>query len=218
MSRLIYCAHALIDHTDEPDWVGKLAANPFVLKEGWVCYRPSLGFMENAKVSGMLPFLEAVPKITVEQAAHLRLDGQLFEPLQRVQSRLVVADHGPFLDVAWKRLYALVRADICLVDLNVPDHGCAAQEAMTAYLAGIPVVGVAHRFIVSPTMAEKLEAVVFPRTSDQLVRQVLAFDHKLTAAIRHYRGEQQLRDLSGKMAELQKSDGAEPDGDDESAR
>lgn len=217
MSYLIYCAHALIDHTVEPDWVGKLADNPIVQQEGWVCYRPSLGFIENARANGMLTALGRPLKLTAGQLTAMRLDLQLAEPVSKVHERLTVADHGPFLDVAWKRLYALLRADICLVDLNVPDHGCAAQEAMTAYLAGIPVVGVAHRFIVSPTMAEKLEAVVFPRTSDQIVRQVMAFDRKVTAAIRQCRIEEQMRELDGKLTEL-KADGADPDGHDESAR
>jgi hypothetical protein len=128
------------------------------------------------------------------------------------------------LDVAFKRLYALLRADAVLVDLNVPDHGCRSQEVMWAYLAGIPVVGIAHRFIVSPSMAAMLEAMVFPRTSDQIVRQLLALDHKTTATIRHYRERQQLQQLNQKAAELRESQepaekaAEHPDGRDESTR
>lgn len=222
MSRLIYCAYPVIDRAEEPDWVGKLLQNPIVLADDYVVYRPLLGFAENVKSAGMLSVLTRAPKLTVQQARDLRIDPAVFEPLANLQGRLVLADRGPFLDVAFKRLYALLRADILLVDLNVPDHGCRSQEAMYAYLAGIPVVGIAHRFIISPTMLEKVEAVVFPRTSDQIARQVLAFDHKVTAAIHQYRSAQQLEDLSGRAAELTAELTAEkaeqPDGGDESTR
>lgn len=219
MSRLLYCAHALLD-SDEPDWVGKLLANPLVKAEGWCLYRPTLGFLENAKSPGMLSLLTREPKVSREKAAALQLDSQVFEPLGTVQERLTIADHGPFLDVAFKRLYALLRADVVLVDLNVPDHGCRTEDALYAYLAGIPAVGIASRFIVSPGLVGRLDAVLFPRTSDQIVRQVLAFDHKVTATIEHYRdGErrERQRERLGELTDKLKATGAEPNGRNESA-
>lgn len=221
MSRLIYCAYATLDQATEPDWVVKLAENPFLKAEGSTLYRPLYGFMENLKLAG--PLLARDAKLPKERAAALRLEPALFEPLAAVQKRMEVADHGPFVDVAFKRLYALLRADIVLVDLNIPGHGGRAQEAFYAYLAGVPVVGIAHRFILSPMLVEKMEAVIFPKTSDQIVRQVLACDEKTTAAIEHYRvGEQrerqreQLRAMTEKVSALQ-AEQERPDGRDESA-
>jgi len=223
MSRLIYCAHAVLD-ADEPEWVDKLSHNPIVKAEEWCFYRPTLGFMENAKAPGMLALLTRAPKISKSKSLGLRLDLALHQPLAEVQQRLTIADHGPFMDVAFKRMYALLRADVVLVDLNVPDQGCRTVEAVYAYLAGIPAVGIASRFIVSPGLIDKLDAVLFPRTSDQIVRQVLAFDHKVTATIEHYRDgerrEQQRERLEGlteKVVELKAEQGAEPNGRNESA-
>jgi hypothetical protein len=200
--------------------MSKLMANPVFQVEGWVVYRPVFGFMENAQSPGMLSLLTRQPRLTARRAAELRIDQAVFEPLAKVHQRLTVADQGPFQDVAFKRVYALLRADIVLVDLNVPDQGCRSQEAMLAYLADIPVVGIAHRFVVSPTMAEKLDALLFPTTSDQIVRQVLAFDPKVTATIQHYREAEQrrqLEQLSEKAAELKAAEDV-PDGGNESAR
>lgn len=222
MSKLVYCAHAVLD-TDEPDWVQKLAANPVVKTEQWSLYRPSFSFMENVQSPGMLSLLSREPKMSKPQSAALGIDAGVHEPLANVRDRIAIADRGPFMDVSFKRLYALLRADIVLVDLNVPDQGCRTLEALYAYLAGIPAVGVASRFIVSPGLVARLEAVLFPRTSDQIVRQVLAFDHKVTAAIEHYRSaeqrerqHEQLEKLTEKVVKL-KAEGAEPDGRNESA-
>lgn len=219
MSRLVFCAHALLD-SDEPDWVDKLMANPLVKAEQWCLYRPTQGFLENAKWPGMLSLLTREPKISRSQAIGLRLDPALHSSLAEVYERLSIADNGPFLDVAFKRQYALLRADVVLVDLNVPDHGCRTEDALCAYLAGIPTVGIASRFIVSPGLVGRLDAVLFPRTSDQIVRQVLAFDHKVTATIEYYRdGErrERARDRLGELTDKLGATGAEPNGRNESA-
>lgn len=221
MSRLIYCAHATID-SDEPDWIGKVAANPYVQHEQWCLYRPSLGLAENAReMKGMVALLKRSPRISREIAGSLKVDPAVFASLESVQNRLMMADHGPFLDVSFKRLYVLLRADVVLVDLNVPDHGCRTVEAMYAYLADIPTVGIASRFIMSPGLTAMMEAVLFPRNSDQIVRQILAFDNMVTASIKHHRAAELQREqterLAEKVAELKAEQGAEPDGRNESA-
>ena len=104
-------------------------------------------------------------------------------------NRLVAADAGPVSDVALKSLYVAARSDIVLVDLDSPGYGEAGQDVMYAYLFGIPVVGISHRFILSPWVTVKLRAVIFPRTTDEIVQQVLAYDHKTTAMLDHYRAE-----------------------------
>jgi len=223
MSRLIYCAHAVLDAA-EPDWVQKILENPIVKAEQWCLYRPSLGFMENAKSPGMLSLLSRQPKLSQATARVLQIDAGVFDSLPAVRERVVVADNGPFMDVAFKRLYALLRADVVLVDLDVPDQGCRTVEALYGYLAGIPTVGIASRFIVSPGLVSKMQAVLFPRTSDQIVRQILAFDHKVTATIDHYRDgerrrqqqEHRLEHLTNKIVDLKAEQEAKPDGRNES--
>jgi hypothetical protein len=230
--KLIYCAYPLIDQGQEPDWVGKFADNRFVQREGWALYRPAFGFMENAEALEVVAALNRPPRITEAQATAMKLEPDLLQPLGQVKNRLAAADAGPFLDVSFKRLYALLRADIVLVDLNGPDHGCKAQETLYAYLMHVPVVGIAHRFILSPAMLDKVSCVLFPRASDEIVRQVLAFDHRTTAALERYRpnvSSEKLAELSRRARELAEQqhaqselDGAEdaeqPDGRDESTR
>jgi hypothetical protein len=117
-----------------------------------------------------------------------------------------------------------------LADLNVPDHGCKSHETLYAYLIGVPVVGIAHRFILSPAMLDKVSCVLFPRASDEIVRQVLAFDHRTTAALERYqqpaaRAADQLAALSERAKKLaeqhaerpeQAEESEQPDGRDES--
>jgi len=227
---LIYCAYPLIDRVGEPDWVGKLADHPFVKREGWGLYRPALGFMENAESLDVVAALNRPPCVTAATAAGLKLDADLLKPLGQVKGRLTVADNGPFIDVQFKRLYALLRSDIVVADLNVPDHGCKAHETLYAYLVDVPVVGIAHRFILSPAMLDKVSCVLFPRSSDEIVRQVLAFDHRTTAALERYRpvaSREKVTELSERikqMAEQQRAserpeqagDAEQPDGRDES--
>lgn len=186
--KLVYCCHAVIDQTDEPDWVGKLVTHPLLVRERWAVYRPCLGFVEQLQSSAtMLAAMSRTVALSSDACATLRIDPQLLEPLGSVLPRLERADEGPTLDVAFKRLYAVLRSDIVLVDMNAPDHGCRSQEVMYAYLSVIPVVGIAHRFILSPALAGLVGTVLFPRTSDEIVRQVLAFDHKVTATLQYYR-------------------------------
>ena len=225
--KLIYCAYALIDRQQEPDWVGKFADNEFVKREGWALYRPVLGFMENASSLATVAALDRPARISAAEAASLKLDPDLLKPLAKVRDRVSVADNGPFLDVSFKRLYALLRSDVVLADLNVPDHGCKAHETLYAYLIDVPVVGIAHRFILSPAVLDKVSCVLFPRASDEIVRQVLAFDHRTTAALERYRPAvptDKLTELSERARKLaeQQSEQAEaeeseqPNGRDES--
>lgn len=229
--KLIYCAYPLIDVGQEPDWVQKFADNPFVKREGWALYRPARGFMENAEALEAVAALNRAPRLSAQQAAALKLEPDLLKPLGHVRDRLMAADNGPFLDVSFKRLYALLRSDVLLTDLNGPDHGCKASETLYAYLIDVPVVGIAHRFILSPAMLDKVSCVLFPRASDEIVRQVLAFDHRTTAALERYRpsaSSEKLAELSQRVKELAEQraqnepDGAEdaeqPDGRDESTR
>lgn len=225
--KLIYCAYALIDRQQEPDWVGKFADNEFVKREGWALYRPMLGFMENASSLATVAALDRPARVSAAEAATLKLDPDLLKPLAKVRDRVGIADNGPFLDVSFKRLYALLRSDVLLTDLNVPDHGCRASETLYAYLVDVPVVGIAHRFILSPAMLDKVSSVIFPRSSDEIVRQVLAFDHRTTAALDRYRpaaSADKLTELSErarKLAEQQSEQGQaeepeQPNGRDES--
>lgn len=194
MSKLVFCSYNLIDQDGIPDWVEKLCKNPLVLKEQWAIYNPILGFSGNLESSLSMPAalsIGSVPPAVVRNHKALKLDPMLLAPLGEVLPRLRAADESPSIDVAFKSLYVLLRSDIVLVDLNQPGHGESSQEVVYAYLSGVPVIGVAHRFILSPWMINKLNAVIFPRTSDEIVQQVLAHDHKTTAMLEHYRAEQQ---------------------------
>ncbi len=192
MSKLVYCSYNLIDQDGIPDWVIKLIANPIAQKDRWAIYNPIHGF--TAHLEGKLSMTAALADATIPQETQrnhkvLKLDPMLFQPLSEVLPRLRAADDSPTLDVAFKNLYVILRSDVVLVDLNQAGHGESAQEVLYAYLCNIPVIGIAHRFILSPWMANKLNAVVFPRTTDEIVQQVLAYDHKTTAMLDHYRAE-----------------------------
>lgn len=228
---LIYCAYPLIDRDGEPDWVGKLADNRFVKREGWALYRPAYGFMENAESLDVVAAVNRPARITEATARSLKLDPDLLKPLGQVRNRLAAADDGPFIDVSFKRLYALLRSDIVVADLNAPDHGCKAHETLYAYLIDVPVVGIAHRFILSPAMLDKVSCVLFPRSSDEIVRQVLAFDHRTTAALERYHpaaSSEKVTELAERMRQMaeqqraqderpeQAGDAEQPDGRDES--
>lgn len=205
MTKLVYCSYNLIDQDATPDWVDKFIANPLVQKEKWAVYNPINGFGGNLESNLALPAalsIGSVPEAVVRGYKTLKLDPMLLEPLGTVLSRLRAADESPSIDVAFKSLYVLLRSDIVLVDLNQPGHGEASQEVVYAYLSDIPIVGVAHRFILSPWMINKLSAVIFPRTSDAIVQQVLAHDHKTTVMLEHYRAEHQEAE---RQANLEKS-------------
>lgn len=207
MSKLVFCSYNLIDQNGIPGWVSKLVQNPLVQKEKWAVYNPILGFTGNLESSLALPAalsIQQVPPVVVRNFKALKLDPMLLSPLGEVLPRLKAADESPSIDVAFKSLYVLLRSDIMLVDLNQAGHGESSQETVYAYLSGVPVIGVAHRFILSPWMINKLNAVIFPRTSDEIVQQVLAHDHKTTAMLEHYREEQQEAERQAIREEVRK--------------
>lgn len=207
---LIYCAHAILERdSEEPDWIQKLASNSVVVSEQWSLYRPAYRFYENLATPHMTTALTRAARLTEAQVDAFKIDRVVLAPLSDVKHRFVVADRGPFVDVHVKRLYALLRADIMLVDLNVPSHGCLGHEMLYAYLSGIPIVGIAHRFILSPSVLDKLEVVLVPKTSDQIVRQVLAFDRGVSDTIARHRELETLRQAASKQ-------GSEPHGEVES--
>lgn len=194
MSKLVYCSYNLIDQDSIPDWVEKLTTNPMVLAERWGIYNPIEGFVGNIErsvtVAAVMAKAKAAP-LAYDNRQQLRLDPMLFQPLNHVMNRLRSADQSPTLDVAFKNLYALLRSDIVVVDLDGVGHGEPSQEVLYAYLCGVPVVGIAHRFILSPWILGKVDAVIFPRTSDEIVQQILAYDRKTSVLIDHYRMEQE---------------------------
>lgn len=205
---LIYCAYSNLDEAEPPDWVVKLRDNPTMRASRWTLYEPFHGFAGNVERQARLMAELADPGRLRKPEGDLKLDPMLFEPLTtQVMGRMQAGDGGPTIDVPFKNLYVLLRSDIVLVDLNVPSHGGKAQEVLYAYLLGVPVVGVAHRFILSPWLVEKCKAVVFPKTSDDIVHQVMAFDQWVTAAIQHHSaaaGPASSSDLMGKLEQLQR--------------
>lgn len=180
MSKLIYCSYSLMDAASQPDWLVKLADNQTLRGARWSLYDPGLGFTSNLESS---PYLAAalsdnnrVSRAAAENQKALKLDPMLFRPLSYVLPRIRHADNSPALDVVFKNVYALLRSDIVLVDLNTPEHGEKSQEVHYAYLFGVPIVGIAHRFILSPWVVGKVNAVIFPKTTNDIVRQVIAYD------------------------------------------
>jgi hypothetical protein len=208
MSKLIYLSYPLMDKDTKPDWVEKIKVNPMVQKEHWALYDPMLGFSGNFE-SGiyMAAFLSDNTRLSEHAKANqkeLRLDPALFGDLGTVLRRVKESDERPSIDLPFKNLYVLLRSDIMLVDLNDPDHGERSQEVLYAYLFGVPVVGVAHRFILSPWVAGKVSAVVFPATTDEIVAQVLAYDYKTTAAFKYIRSaKNESRELESRKGVLE---------------
>jgi len=187
--KLIYCSFNLVDSDGPPDWISKLKVNPVVRQEKWSIYNPYMSFSENVGADAtILTLLNDPQRIAKADPKALKLEPDLFKGLQDVMPRITASDSSASIDVAFKSLYVILRSDLVLVDLNSPGHGEASQEIMYAYLFGIPVIGLAHRFILSPWVVNKVRAVIFPRTTDEIVQQVLAYDHKTTAMIEHYRG------------------------------
>lgn len=193
MSKLIYCSYSLMDADGRPSWLDKLRINPVCLREHWAFYDPMLGFTGNIESD---PYLAAAmsdnSRLRTRGAQNmeaLRLDPALLLPLPEVHNRLRQADSGPSVDVAFKNIYVLLRSDLVLVDLNAPSHGETAQEVLYAYLFGVPVVGIAHRFILSPWVVGKVKAVIFPSSSDDIVHQILAQDTATAAYISSMRAE-----------------------------
>jgi len=184
--KLVYCAYSILDQIEPPDWLGKLAANKTVVNQGWGLYDPALGFMANSQnpaVAAALSHDRKIPHKIAEAHEVLRLDPKLFAPLGDVAARMSAADRFPSIDVSFKHLYVLLRSDVVLVDLTVPSHGGKYYEALYGHLFGKPVIGISHRFILSPWVAQRCDALVFPKNTDEIVRQVLAFDARIDGMI-----------------------------------
>jgi len=215
---LIYLSYPLMDYDEPPRWVEPFKRSLMGQMENWSYYDPILGFSGNieseAGLVGILSDPKRVSALAVQAAGHLRLDPDLFKPLSEALPRLRVADSSPTADVAFKNVYALLRSNVVVADLDNPDHGEKTQEVMYAYLIGVPVVGVAQRFMFSPYVAEKISALVRP-DPNAIVRQVLAHDHKTSAMLRYYdalqnaqQAQQQgrgLADLQAKLAAAKKA-------------
>jgi hypothetical protein len=186
---LVYLSYPLMDYDRAPRWVEPFKANIVTQMEQWSCYDPMLGFAGNIENDvGLMTTLsnpKRVNALAVQAAQQLRLDPELFKPLNEVLPRLKISDQLPTTDVAFKNLYALMRSSVVVADLDNPDHGEKTQEVMYAYLIGVQVVGVAHRFMFSPYVAEKISVFVRPDPYS-IVRQVLAHDHKINAMLRYY--------------------------------
>jgi len=210
MSKLIYCSYSIMDQDSAPDWITKMPQNPVVQRERWGFYNPALGFVENfehdLRIAAALSDQTRIKPLAFQNQQQLRLDPMLFHPLTKVMDRMKANDQGPSVDLPFKNLYALIRSDIVLLDLNVPEHGEKSQEVLYAYLCNIPVVGIAHRFILSPWIVGKVKSVIFPSTTDEIVQQVLAYDHKTTAMIEHYRAvEKVTKDAEGLGQKLEEA-------------
>ena len=210
MSKLIYASYPLLDQDGIPDWVGKLAGNPVARREKWVVYNPALGLTGNLEgnlvMAAVLSDDTRLSLLAARNRQQLKLDPMLFESFGKIVQRLRAADEAPTLDVSFRNLYVILRSDIVLVDLDRLGHGEPSQEVLYAYLSGVPVVGIAHRFMLSPWMADKLSAVIFPRTSDEIARQVLAHDHKTSAMFDYYRAlesDQPNKKTDSTVADLQ---------------
>lgn len=206
---LIYLSYPLMDYDKPPAWVEPFKRSLVVQMEHWSCYDPILGFSGNVEsdpgLVGILSNPKRVSALAVKAASHLRLDPELFNPLSKALPRLQAADAAPTADVAFKNIYALLRANVVVADLENPDHGEKTQEVMYAYLIGVPVVGVAQRFMFSPYVAEKISAFVRP-DPNAIVRQVLAHDHKTNAMLRYYdalQNAQQAQHQGRSLADLQ---------------
>ncbi len=188
--KLIYCSYPLMDAEVQVDWIDKLAKNPVARKENWAIYNPRLGFVENFETDPYRAVAMTDPGRISEKAKALaeplQLDPMLFLPFPEVQHRLAAADRAPTVDVPFKDLYVILRSDIVLADISNANHG-EDQAVMYAHLLGIPVVAISHRFIMSPWIVGKVSSVIFPKTSDEIVQQVLAFDHKTAAMVKYYR-------------------------------
>jgi hypothetical protein len=197
-----------MDQDSKPDWIEKLKVNPMVVQERWSLYDPMLGFSGNFEsniyTATCLSDNSRVNKHAQVYQKELRLDPALFRNLGEVLKRIKASDGGPSIDLPFKDLYVILRSDIMLVDLNEAEHGERSQEVLYAYLFGVPVIGVSHRFILSPWMAGKMNAVVFPATTDEIVAQVLAYDHKITAALKYFRAaDKELKEIESKKGVLE---------------
>jgi len=215
--KLIYCAYPIIDQDTVPEWVGATRAHPLVRREGWSLYSPAEGFVDNF---GNVPLAAALSRaepaqVAVRNQEALKLDPGLFMSIGEVVHRIKASDEAPTTDVSFKDLYVIIRSDIVLVDLDRMDHGERSQEMAYAYLCGVPTVGIAHRFIFSPWVADKISSIVFPRTSDEIVRQVMAFDHKATAVLDYYRAMAGEAEALRKRAEELQASTEELDGEDQ---
>ena len=185
--KLCYLSYPIIDQDKVPEWIANFAQHPLVQREAWGIYDPALGFRanyQNVRCIGPLSEVQRVAPKGVQHREAFKLDRALFEPMTReTLQRIDHADTTPSTDIPFKHLYALLRADVVLVDLDLPDHG-ESHEVLYAYLLGVPVIGVSGRFLLSPWMAEKCSVVVFDREVDAIVRQVLAHDRLVSAVLR----------------------------------
>jgi len=204
--KLIYCAYNLMEQDGPPDWIQKFKTNPVVRQERWSIYDPYFTFTENVGTDvGLMSRLNDEARLKKIDPVALKLDPQLLSPIGVVLDRIKVSDNSPTIDIPFRELYVLLRSDIVLADLNSMGHGEVSQEVMYGYLFGVPVVGLSHRFILSPWIAGKLRSVIFPRTTDEIVQQVLAYDHKTTAMINHYRATAEA-EKTATQAEAEKND------------
>lgn len=187
--KVLYCAYSIIDQLEPPDWIQKLRQNPTVKRERWALYDPARGLHDvQPALASALADDTRVPRDVAAAHTALRLDPRLFAPLADVKDQLFSPVVSSAPELSFRHLYCLLRADVVVLDLNVPSHGGKYHEALYGYLFGLPIIGIAHRYIFSPWVTERCSALVFPRNTDEIVRQVLAFGRHADLMIEEHDG------------------------------
>lgn len=155
--RLIYCCHPTT--TQEPAWIEPLKN---MLDSEWVLYRPWLGFQEQLQDPRLTTALSAdAAEFFAANHTLLRLSPPLLNPFAEVLPSLLGFERSDaHMLMPYRDLYAFIRCHVMLVDLSTPSYGEVGHDVGLAHMARIPMIGISDRFINSPAIVPKLEALV----------------------------------------------------------
>lgn len=152
---LVYISYPEL--SEPSGWVSELFQQDV---EGLTFLDPNHSIVQQAQNKNVFELLNRHPHRTAqEHASVFKLDNELFQSLNEVSQRIGHAESTAYLDLPFKNLYCLLRSDLLIVDMNGPE---VAQDVMYAWMWNIPIIGATYKFLNSPTVQAKCDAILNP--------------------------------------------------------
>ena len=162
MSLLVYCSYPILGQQSEPSWVSSLSDVLSRNKGQYCLYRPWLTLEDQLKNSDLQQCLVKDPNpILGNNSSLFKIPDRVFSPVSDVINDLLFFDGtDPHVLMPIKDLYCLVRSQILIADISLPSYGEVPSDVLLAYMANIPVIGITNRFVNSPSLVSKMEALI----------------------------------------------------------
>lgn len=156
----------------KPTWVQSLKDSLLVKEKGWAIFDSREGY------STQIDIFNNLPKFSVREKAEkcqeiLKLNPLLLSCTPDAMKELVDSDHGELCSqILYKKLFALIRSDYVIADLNNPSYAAVGLETHIAWLLDIPIIGISYTGKVSPWIFTKLKAVIAPKNADDIIKEM----------------------------------------------